>query len=104
MISVSCPTAAKASLVLEITGYAAAVLTTCSFIPQVIKTIKTRETKGLSLLMYAAFVTGVFCWVLYGVFRRDIPLLAANITTFVLAFVVLCFKIVNTVKGIDRAD
>ena len=76
-------------------GYAAATLTTSSFLPQAIKTIKSRDTKALSLEMYAMFALGVFLWLVYGIFLDNIAIISANAVTFVLAAIILGFKIYN---------
>jgi MtN3 and saliva related transmembrane protein len=74
-------------------GPLAAILTTASFIPQVIQVLKTRNTEGISLGMYAMFVTGVFLWLIHGILIQDLPVIAANAVTFILASIVLIFKI-----------
>jgi MtN3 and saliva related transmembrane protein len=78
-------------------GYVAAVLTTSSFLPQAILTIKTRDTDALSLGMYGLFTSGVFCWLIYGIYIDDEAIIIANIITFLLAATILSFKIYNTV-------
>jgi len=80
-------------------GYVAAICTTISFLPQAIKIFKSKETKGISLIMYSLFVVGVLLWTAYGVHIQDIALILANSITSVLAAVVLGFKIVNVRKG-----
>ncbi len=74
-------------------GYAAAVATTISFLPQTIHTIKTKDTKGISLGMYTVFVIGVLMWLLYGIFTKTLPIILANIVTLVLAVIILVYKI-----------
>jgi MtN3 and saliva related transmembrane protein len=81
----------------DIIGYVAAVLTTCSFLPQAILTIKTRDTDSLSMGMYGLFTSGVFCWLIYGIYIDDEAIIFANIITFLLAATILSFKIYNTV-------
>lgn len=84
---------------IQIIGYIAAVLTSSSFIPQAIKTIKTQNTKGISLLMYMLFSIGVLLWFIYGILEKDYPILIANAVTFTFAVIVLIFKIKNVIKG-----
>ncbi|PPD50595.1 MAG: glutathione synthetase [Methylobacter sp.] len=79
----------------DIIGYIAATLTTSSFLPQAILTIKTRDTESLSMGMYSLFTTGVFCWLVYGVYIADKALVIANIVTFILAATILSFKVYN---------
>lgn len=74
-------------------GYTAASLTTLSFFPQALKTLRSGDTTGISLRMYLLFTLGVIAWGLYGVCTRDGPLIAANLITLVPAVVVLGLKI-----------
>ncbi|MGR9012874.1 MAG: SemiSWEET transporter [Gammaproteobacteria bacterium] len=79
----------------DIFGYLAATLTTASFVPQAILTIKTRDTASLSLGMYSAFTLGVLCWLIYGIHLGDKAIIVANAITLLLAASILCFKIYN---------
>lgn len=74
-------------------GLGAAFCTTVAFVPQAVKSLKTRDTASLSLGMYAILTTGVFLWLSYGVILRDIALVAANGITFVLSLAILIMKI-----------
>ncbi len=66
----------------QILGYGSAVLTTCSFYPQAIKTLRTNETRGISLRMYLLFTLGITGWGIYGYLNRDWPVFVANLVTF----------------------
>lgn len=81
----------------DIIGYLAATLTTASFLPQAILTIKTKDTDSLSLSMYSLFTAGVLCWLIYGVYLGNNAIIVANAITFILAVSILAFKIYNTV-------
>ena len=74
-------------------GLTAGMLTTVSFLPQVIKTWKMRETKDLSLWMYIVLCTGIILWIIYGILIKDLPLIAANSFSLMLASIILFFKI-----------
>lgn len=74
-------------------GLAAAFCTSTSFLPQAIKTIKTKDTSGISLNMYLVFTIGTFLWLLFGALSGNIPVLAANIVTFIFAVIILFYKI-----------
>ena len=76
-------------------GYLAATLTTLSFVPQAIKTLRTGNTEGISLTMYITFCLGVSCWLAYGVVLDDPPMILANCITLVLAMTILGFKVRN---------
>lgn len=74
-------------------GLVAAFLTTIAFLPQVIKTWRTRSAKDLSLGMFGIFTTGVFLWLVYGFMVDDLPIILANIFTLALSGIILFFKI-----------
>lgn len=78
---------------MEWMGYMAAVLTTVAFMPQALKTIRSRDTSGISLSMYVIFTVGVGCWFGYGVFLGSWPMIVSNIITFVLAATILGLKL-----------
>ncbi len=85
------------NITLDIIGYIAATLTTASFLPQAILTIKTKDTDSLSLSMYSIFTLGVLFWLIYGVYKSDNAIIFANAITLLLASSILSFKIYNTV-------
>ncbi|MCL4491927.1 MAG: SemiSWEET transporter [Nitrospirae bacterium] len=74
-------------------GLLAAALTTTSFIPQVIKSWRMKETKDISLWMFLILGTGIFLWMVYGLLIQDLPVILANSISFVLVVVILYFKI-----------
>jgi MtN3 and saliva related transmembrane protein len=74
-------------------GLGAAFCTTIAFLPQAIKTWRTRSTKDISLGMFLIFSIGIALWLIYGLLQHDIPLIAANGITLVLALIILGFKI-----------
>lgn len=76
-------------------GYAAASLTTLSFFPQAIKTVRSGDTRGISLPMYVLFTAGITLWGLYGLITHDGPLITANGLTLIPAVVVLERKIAS---------
>jgi len=84
---------AKSPMDHPIIGYLAAFLTTVSFVPQAIKTVRTRDTSSISLGMYVLFTLGVVLWLVYGLGTRQWPIIIANAITVVLATLILGFKI-----------
>ena len=80
---------------LEWMGYVGATLTTLSFLPQAVKTIRSRDTRGISLGMYVVFTVGVGVgfWFGYGVALQSWPMIVSNAITFVLAATVLGLKL-----------
>lgn len=74
-------------------GSVAATLTTTAFLFQVIRTLKTRSTKDISLAMYFVMCTGGFLWLIYGILIKSWPLITANVISLSLVIVVLACKI-----------
>jgi MtN3 and saliva related transmembrane protein len=77
----------------EWVGYAAAGLTTCSFVPQAWLTFRSRDVSGISLGMYSVFAFGVALWLAYGLLLRAWPIVAANAVTLLLALGILAMKL-----------
>jgi MtN3 and saliva related transmembrane protein len=67
-------------------------MTTVAFLPQVVKTLRTRDTRSISLGMYLLFTTGVFLWLVYGIRLHALPMILANGITLLLSFVLLVAK------------
>ena len=78
---------------IEFFGYFAAILTTAAFLPQLIKTLKTKKADDVSLVTLIMFLSGVGSWILYGYSISSSPILVANIVTFILNFFILVSKI-----------
>ena len=77
----------------DVLGFSAAILTTTAFIPQVIKIWKTKSTRDISLGMFSMFCLGVFIWLIYGFIIHALPVILANAIIFILASIILIFKI-----------
>ena len=78
---------------IEIVGLMAAMLTTASFVPQVVRAVRTRDTHAISLWMYLMFSAGVALWLVYGLALLLWPVILANGITLVLALTVLALKL-----------
>jgi MtN3 and saliva related transmembrane protein len=74
-------------------GFIAAILTTGSFVPQALMTIRSRNTTGVSLAMYVIFTVGVALWLGYGIALGSWPMILANTVTLGLAGTILALKI-----------
>ena len=74
-------------------GFAAAALTTLSFVPQAVKTIRSKDTRSLSLGMYVAFTVGIAFWLAYGIVLQSWPMVVGNLVTLLLATTILAFKL-----------
>jgi MtN3 and saliva related transmembrane protein len=79
--------------IIQSIGMAAGICTTVAFVPQVVKTWKSRAARDLSLGMFLIFFIGVALWLTYGIIQNDLPLILANGVTLVLAGLLLGFKI-----------
>ena len=86
------------TLNVEFFGYFAAVLTTLAFLPQLVKTLKTKKAEDVSLITLIMFLTGVLSWIIYGYKISSTPILIANIITFILNLLILIFKITFSKK------
>lgn len=78
---------------IQLLGMLAGILTTVAFLPQVIKTWKSRSAKDLSLGMFSIFCMGVLLWLIYGLLIDDLPIILANLITLILALTLLVFKL-----------
>jgi MtN3 and saliva related transmembrane protein len=77
----------------EALGYAAATLTTVSFVPQARLIWKTRRAAGLSVGMYSLFATGVALWLGYGLMIGAWPVIIANAITLAQALFILAIRL-----------
>ena len=78
---------------IDLFGFSAALLTTIAFLPQLYKTWKTRSADDVSLIMLILFISGLICWIIYGLKIHSIPILIANLVTFIFNFLILILKI-----------
>lgn len=76
----------------ELLGLIAGTLTTLAFLPQVIKTFKSRSAKDISLGMFILFSAGVALWLVYGIRLGAVPIIAANAVTLILSLAILVMK------------
>ena len=81
------------SVNIELFGYFAAILTTLAFLPQLIKTLKTKKAEDVSSVTLVMFICGVGFWIIYGYEISSSPILIANIITFILNLFILISKI-----------
>ncbi len=79
---------------INITGTIAAILTTVSFVPQALKTLKTKQTHDISLFMYVLFIAGVLMWLIYGLLIKSLPIILANAVTMCLIIPILIMKFI----------
>ena len=78
---------------IELIGLLAGMLTSIAFLPQVIKTWKSKSANDLSLVMFLVFFIGVALWLTYGLIINDLPMIFANVITLSFSGVILFFKL-----------
>lgn len=74
-------------------GLIAGTLTTFSFVPQLVKILKSRSTHDISLIMYVVFTTGILLWLVYGILILDLPIIIANAIALTITLTILMLKI-----------
>jgi len=73
-------------------GLLAGLLTTTAFVPQVLRTWRTKSANDLSTGMFIVFCSGVALWLIYGILTHDLPVVVANAVTLMLALTILVMK------------
>ena len=76
-----------------IIGLIATIITTISLFPQLLRILKTKSTKDISMVMYSVFCVGVFLWIVYGVLLSDLPIMIANALAFTQGVIILLLKL-----------
>lgn len=77
----------------QILGLAAATLTTIAGLPQLVKIIKMKETRDLSLEMYLLMFAGISLWFVYGIIKKDLPLIIGNLITIIITGTIIALKL-----------
>ncbi len=85
----------------DVFGFLAAVLTTIAFLPQVLKTWRTKSAEDVSIVMLVMFITGLLFWIVYAIHINSLPVLIANIITFGLNVIILLLKLIFRNKNFD---
>ena len=76
----------------SVIGIAAAILTTSSFLPQIIKAYRTKSMHDVSRYLMSLFGTGTVLWMLYGIYKSDLVIVGANAIATVFNVVLLYMK------------
>jgi MtN3 and saliva related transmembrane protein len=74
-------------------GFVAAFLTTAAFVPQLVRVIRLRTARDISLPTFLMFSLGVFLWLVYGILTGSKPIIASNSVTLVLSVSILVLKL-----------
>lgn len=84
---------APSASLLNAIGSCAALCTTVSFVPQLVRVWRRKCADDISLVMFLLFSFGVFCWLIYGIGIGSPPIIAANVVTLTLALAILFLKL-----------
>lgn len=82
----------------QLIGFSAAGLTSIAFLPQLIKTWKTKSAEDVSYVMLSLFIIGVFLWIIYGLRIKEFPIIIANSVTLFLNLGILLIKTMSNNK------
>jgi len=77
---------------INLIGSVAGILTTASFVPQILKVYRTKHVRDISIVMYSIFIMGVGLWTVYGFLINALPVIIANLTTLVFCFLIVYAK------------
>lgn len=84
-----------------IIGYLAALLTTFSLIPQIIRVHRLKESRDISLWTISALSAGIFLWLIHGIVINDLPVILANSVSLGLSVFMLCLVMKHRSTGPD---
>ena len=85
-------------------GFIAAFCTTAAFVPQLVRVLRLRSARDISLPTFLMFSVGVLLWLIYGVYTGSKPVIASNVVTLVLSVSILILKLRydrNPMEGIE---
>jgi MtN3 and saliva related transmembrane protein len=84
---------------INLVGYIAAICTTISFLPQLIRVYRLKSAHEISFTMFLIYSFGIFLWLLYGIFIRSFPIIMSNAFTLALSLAILFLKIRYDQRG-----
>ncbi|WP_269235756.1 SemiSWEET family sugar transporter [Flavobacterium flavigenum] len=78
---------------IDVIGLFAGICVTISVIPQIIKVWKTKKVKQISLLTFGVLTFGIAIWVVYGILKKDLPIIVTNSVSLFLNLIMVYFLI-----------
>ena len=84
----------------DIIGYIAGSLSVIAIIPQLVKILKTKDSKNLSLITYTLFVVVQILWICYGIGRKDLQIIISNIVCMLLSIMIILLSIYHRYKSV----
>lgn len=85
-------------------GFAAAFCTTAAFIPQLMRVLRLRSAREISLPTFLLFSIGVFLWLLYGIYTGSKPVIASNGVTLILSVSILALKLRYDRRALEELE
>ena len=83
-------------------GFVAAFCTTAAFVPQLLRVLKLRSAREISLGTFLLFSIGVALWLLYGISIGSKPVIASNLVTLMLSLSILALKLRYDRSGLSK--
>jgi MtN3 and saliva related transmembrane protein len=74
-------------------GLVAGAFTTLSFLPQLLRTWRSRRSQDISGLWLISFISGVTLWLVYGLLLPSVPVIIANAATLALTLPIAAAKL-----------
>jgi MtN3 and saliva related transmembrane protein len=85
-------------------GFFAAFCTTAAFVPQLMRVLRLRSAREISLPTFLLFSVGVFLWLLYGIYTGSKPVIASNSVTLVLSVSILVLKLRYDRRALEELE
>jgi MtN3 and saliva related transmembrane protein len=79
---------------IQVIGIVAGILTSVSLVPQLIKIIRKKKANDVALFMPIILLCGQILWIVYGVMKKDIPIIATNVFSVLVNITVLILRII----------
>ena len=92
------------STLVTLVGSVAATLTTCSFVPQMVKAYRTKRMQDVSPYLMALFASGTTFWLAYGIFLSDWVIILANALGTAFNLILLYMKFAYNRSSLSRPD
>jgi MtN3 and saliva related transmembrane protein len=93
---------ALSTVQVEVLGFVAAFCTTAAFVPQLVRVLRLRSARDISLPTFLMFSMGVFLWLLYGIYTGSRPVIASNAVTLVLSVSILVLKLKYDRRAVEE--
>lgn len=85
-------------IAIKVLGYIASICIPLAFLPQTLKTIIKKETKGISIISYSIFLLGCIGFLIFGIYAKDIPMIICEVITGFFSIIILIIAIINHIK------